>query len=246
MGSLRGADAKSTRQTPPGPVKNVTMKAAIISFPGSNREIDAEKALLRVGFTTINTIFHTATDIDGYDLVLLPGGFSYGDYLRTGAMAVHSPIMPAIKAHAARGGLTLGICNGFQILCEAGLLPGAMMRNNHLKFNCKQVQLRIETTRTPFTSGYQKGQIITVPVAHGDGNYQADADTIKMLEDTDRIAFRYVMNPNGSNHDIAGILNETGTVCGLMPHPEDATAPWHTTQDGLGMFSGLVTKLMAA
>lgn len=222
------------------------MKAAIISFPGSNREIDAQKALQRVGFKTIDTLFHTQSDVGGYDLLVLPGGFSYGDYLRTGAMAVHSPVMAAIKTHAARGGLTLGVCNGFQILCEAGLLPGAMMRNAHLKFNCKQVQLRIETTRSPFTRGFEKGAIITVPIAHGDGNYQADADTIKMLEDTDRVAFRYVGNPNGSNHDIAGIMNETGNVCGLMPHPEDATAAWHETQDGLPMFSGLIEKALAA
>lgn len=222
------------------------MKAAIISFPGSNREIDAEKALLRAGFSKVDTLFHTESTIAGYDLIVLPGGFSYGDYLRTGAMAVHSPAMRAVKEHADKGGLVLGVCNGFQMLCEAQLLPGVLMKNAHLKFNCHQVDLKIETSNSPFTRGYNAGQIITVPIAHGDGNYQADADTIKMLEDKDRIAFRYVGNPNGSASDIAGILNEARNVCGLMPHPEDATAAWHTTQDGSALFSGLIAKALAA
>lgn len=223
------------------------MKAAILSFPGSNREIDAEKALRRVGFNTVDTLFHTETEAAGYDLMLLPGGFSYGDYLRCGAMAVHSPIMQALRAHSERGGLVLGVCNGFQILCESGLLPGALVRNNHMKFNCKWVNLSIETTNSPFTRAYKKGDLISVPVAHGEGNYQADADTIKLLEDKDQIAFRYAgHNPNGSAHDIAGVMNAARNVCGLMPHPEDATAPWHQTQDGLKMFSGLVEKALAA
>lgn len=222
------------------------MKAAIISFPGSNREIDAEKALRRVGFTRVDTLFHTETEAADYDLMLLPGGFSHGDYLRCGAMAVHSPIMGAVRDHATRGGLVLGVCNGFQILCESGLLPGALMRNNHMKFNCKWVDVRVETTNNPFASAYKKGDVMHIPVAHGEGNYQADADTLKMLEDKDQIAFRYVGNPNGSAYDIAGILNEKRNVCGLMPHPEDATAPWHQTQDGLKMFSGLVERVLAA
>lgn len=222
------------------------MKAAILSFPGSNREIDAEKALKRAGFATVDTLFHTETEASGYDLMLLPGGFSYGDYLRCGAMAVHSPVMKAVYDQAKRGGLVLGICNGFQMLCETGLLPGALVRNNHMKFNCKWVNLRVETTNSAFTRGYAKGEIMNVPVAHGEGNYQADEATVKTLEDNDRVAFRYVGNPNGSTHDIAGILNETRNVCGLMPHPEDATAAWHQTQDGAKMFSGLIEKALAA
>lgn len=222
------------------------MKAAIISFPGSNREIDAEKALKRAGFSRVDTLFHTETELGGYDLLLLPGGFSYGDYLRTGAMAVHSPAMKSVRAHADKGRLVLGICNGFQTLCEAGLLPGALMRNAHLKFNCKQVALRIETSNSPFTRGYNAGQIIIVPVAHGDGNYQAEEADLKRLEDKDLIAFRYMECPNGAAHDIAGILNEKRNVCGLMPHPEDATAAWHTTQDGAGLFSSMVTKALSA
>lgn len=222
------------------------MKAAIISFPGSNREIDAEKALLRAGFSKVDTVFHTETELGGYDLHLLPGGFSYGDYLRTGAMAVHSPAMKAVREHAQKGGLVLGVCNGFQILCEAGLLPGALMRNAHLKFNCKQVTLRIETSNSPFTRGYNAGQTIVVPIAHGDGNYQAEEADLKTLEDKDLIAFRYMGNPNGSARDIAGILNDARNVCGLMPHPEDATAAWHNTQDGAGLFSGLIAKALAA
>lgn len=216
------------------------MKAAIISFPGSNREIDAHKALKVAGFTTVDVIFHTLDELNGYDLLMLPGGFSHGDYLRCGAMAVHSPVMKAVKAHAAHGGLIFGVCNGFQILCEAGLLPGALMRNNHLKFNCKWVDLEVTNNASPFTKNYHKGQIINVPIAHGDGNYQADSDTIKMLEDSDRIAFKYAnANPNGSAHDIAGIFNEGKNICGMMPHPEDAIAPHHKTQDGIGIFRGL-------
>lgn len=217
----------------------MSTRAAIILFPGTNREIDARDALRRAGADAADIIFHTETELKNYDLVILPGGFSYGDYLRTGAMAVHAPIMNAVRAHAARGGLLLGICNGFQILCEAGLLPGVLMRNTHLKFNCKPVDLRIERGGTPFTRGYQSGDVIRVPVAHGDGNYQADADTIKRLEDNNQILFRYLDNPNGSAQDIAGITNEAGNIGGLMPHPEDATADWHDTQDGAPMFAGL-------
>ncbi len=217
------------------------MKAAIILFPGSNREVDAHKALKLAGFSTIDTVFHTIDELNGYDLIMLPGGFSHGDYLRCGAMAVHSPIMKAVKAHASRGALIYGVCNGFQILCEAGLLPGALMRNNHLKFNCKWVDLEVVNTNSAFTKNYSTGQIINVPIAHGDGNYQADDDTIKMLEDKDLIAFKYANgNPNGAAHDIAGIFNEGKNICGMMPHPEDAISPHHKTQDGIGIFTGLL------
>ncbi len=219
----------------------MNMKAAIISFPGSNREIDATKALKQAGFATVDTIFHTQDELPSYDLLMLPGGFSHGDYLRCGAMAVHSPVMKAVKDHAVRGGLVYGVCNGFQILCETGLLPGALMRNNHLKFNCKWVDLEVTNNDSAFTKNYKRGQIIRVPIAHGDGNYQADDATIKNLEDKDLIAFKYANgNPNGSAHDIAGIFNEGKNICGMMPHPEDAIAPHHQTTDGIGIFKGLL------
>jgi phosphoribosylformylglycinamidine synthase len=185
----------------------------------------------------------------GTDLVVLPGGFSYGDYLRCGAIAARSPIMDAVRAHAGRGGLVLGVCNGFQILCEAGLLPGVLMRNSALKFICKDVHLRVERSDTPFTRGYNAGQVIRVPVAHGEGNYAADETTIERLEGEKRIIFRYVApdgtpdagwNVNGATNAIAGILNERGNVAGMMPHPENHVEAALGQTDGRALFAGLV------
>lgn len=199
-------------------------------------------------------VWHKETDLGAPDLVILPGGFSYGDYLRCGAMAAHAPIMKDVLRLAARGVPVLGICNGFQILVEAGLLPGALLRNRGLKFLCKQVHLRVETTRCLFTSKLETGRVLTVPIAHGEGNYFADPDTLHRLEDEDRIAFRYVdssgaatdlANPNGSAGNIAGILNESRTVLGMMPHPENAAAPGHANQSGLPLFEGLLTAVGA-
>jgi phosphoribosylformylglycinamidine synthase subunit PurQ / glutaminase len=228
------------------------MRAAVISFPGSNRERDMVMALERASGTRPAVVWHADAEIPDCDLVVLPGGFSYGDYLRSGAMAAHSPVMRALKAKAEKGTPVLGVCNGFQILVEAGLLPGALMRNASLKFVCRQVHLRVEESQSLFTNAYEKGQVIRVPVAHADGNYNADPDTMKRLEDRGLVAFRYVTpegrtapeaNPNGSAGAIAGIFNESKTVLGLMPHPEDATDPHAGGMDGFGLFKSLVSAL---
>jgi phosphoribosylformylglycinamidine synthase len=228
------------------------MKAAVILFPGSNRERDAVAALERASGTKPHLVWHRDTELPDVDLVVVPGGFSYGDYLRSGAMAAHSPIMREVKAKADRGVRVLGICNGFQIVTEAGLLPGALMRNAALKFVCRTVHLRVENTDSAFTGKYRKGQIVRYPVAHHDGNYWADAETVKRLEGEGRVAFRYVSdsgaddplwNPNGSVGAIAGIFNETRTVLGLMPHPEDAVEELHGNLDGKPLFDGLVEAL---
>lgn len=228
------------------------MKAAVILFPGSNRERDAVAAVEAVSGSRPHLVWHRDTELPDVDLIVVPGGFSYGDYLRSGAMAAHSPIMREVKARAEKGVRVLGICNGFQIVTEAGLLPGALMRNARLKFICKTVTLRVETTDSPFTAKYAKGQVVGFPVAHHDGNYWADAETVKRLEGEGRVAFRYVSpkgeidpewNPNGSIASIAGILNEKKTVLGLMPHPEDAVDPLHGNLDGKPMFEGLVEAL---
>lgn len=228
------------------------MKAAVIVFPGSNRERDAVAALERASGTKPHLVWHRDTELPDVDLVVVPGGFSYGDYLRSGAMAAQSPIMREVKAKAERGLRVLGICNGFQIVTEAGLLPGALMRNAALKFVCRTVHLRVENSDSPFTAKYRKGQIVRYPVAHHDGNYWADAETVKRLEGEGRVAFRYVSdsgaddpawNPNGSVAGIAGIFNEKRTVLGLMPHPEDAVDPLHGNLDGKPLFDGLVEAL---
>jgi phosphoribosylformylglycinamidine synthase I len=228
------------------------MKAAVIVFPGSNRERDAVAALETVSGVKPYEVWHRDTELPEVDLIVVPGGFSYGDYLRSGAMAAHSPIMREVKARADKGVRVLGVCNGFQIITEAGLLPGALRRNAGLKFICKQVHLRVENTDSDFTAKYRKGQIVRYPVAHGDGNYWADADTVKRIEDRGQVAFRYVAadggddplgNPNGSAAAIAGIFNETKTVLGLMPHPEDAVETLHGNTDGRPMFEGLVDAL---
>ena len=228
------------------------MRAAVVSFPGSNRERDIVMALERASGRKPVVVWHGDAEIPDCDLIVLPGGFSYGDYLRAGAMAAHSPAMKELKRKAAKGVPVLGVCNGFQILTEAGLLPGALMRNASLKFVCRQIHLRVEDSQSLFTNAYEKGQVIRVPVAHADGNYTADPDTLKHLEDRGLIAFRYVTsdgettaeaNPNGSIRSIAGIFNDSKSVLGLMPHPEDATDPDAGGMDGFGMFKSLVAAL---
>ena len=193
-------------------------------------------ALTRIGGSAPAKIWHADSDLPKVDLIVLPGGFSYGDYLRSGAIAARAPVMRAVAERAAAGVPVLGVCNGFQILCEAGLLPGVLMRNAGLKFICREVELRVETTASQFTSGYTKGQVIRSPVAHGDGNYRADDETLKRLQDEDRIAFRYVGNPNGSIDDIAGILSEKRNILGMMPHPENLIEPLNGGTDGRALF----------
>lgn len=227
-------------------------RASVILFPGTNRNQDAAYALEKAGFET-GTVWHKDTALPKTDLVVLPGGFSYGDYLRTGAMAVQSSIMRDVIRHAERGGRVLGICNGFQILCESGLLPGALLRNNHLKFNCKFVHLQVASSPTDYVSAYRPSQVIRVPIAHGDGNYTADKDTLARLKDDGSIAFTYcsangehsdaINNPNGSMNDIAGIYNRKKTVLGLMPHPENAVEEFHGSTDGHALFKSIFEAL---
>ncbi len=212
------------------------MKSAVVVFPGSNRERDMIAALEKIGGQRPLTVWHADSDLPRVDLIVIPGGFSYGDYLRSGAIAARAPIMAAIAREAARGVAVLGVCNGFQILCEAGLLPGVLMRNAGLKFICKEVRLSVETTDSVFTSGYSKGQVIRSPVAHGDGNYRADDETLARLKGEDRVAFRYVGNPNGSIDDIAGILSEKRNILGMMPHPENLIEPLNGGLDGRPLF----------
>jgi phosphoribosylformylglycinamidine synthase subunit PurQ / glutaminase len=230
------------------------MKAALITFPGSNRERDMRMALTKAnGGRPPLDVWHGDSELPkDIDLIVLPGGFSYGDYLRCGAMAANSPIMREVKKRADAGTRVLAVCNGFQIACEAGLLPGALMSNAGLQFICREVNLRIETTASEFTKKYRKGQTIRVPVAHHDGNYTLDADSVKKLEDEDRIAFRYAdalgkvapeTNLNGSVSNIAGIYNAKKTVLGLMPHPENATDPVCGGMDGYGLFESIAESL---
>jgi phosphoribosylformylglycinamidine synthase subunit PurQ / glutaminase len=225
------------------------MRAAVVVFPGINREGDMMRALKLICGDDPAKVWYAEDSLpQRTDLVVLPGGFSYGDYLRCGAIASRAPIMDAVRRHAAAGGLVLGVCNGFQILCEAGLLPGVLMRNASLKFICRDVYLRVEHSDTPFTRGYDAGQVIRVPIAHGEGNYVADGSTLARLEDNGRVLFRYVApdgtldpawNVNGSSNAIAGILNESGNVLGLMPHPEDHVEAALGPTDGRGLFAGL-------
>src|SRR6188508_3337771 len=232
------------------------MKSAILVFPGINRERDMARALKLASGHEPAMVWHAETALpDGTDLVVVPGGFSYGDYLRCGAIAARAPVMNAVRDFAAGGGLVLGVCNGFQILCEAGLLPGVLMRNARLKFICHDVHLRIERSDTPFTRGYNAGQVIRVPVAHGEGNYAADTETIARLEGEGRVAFRYAApdgkldpkwNVNGAVNAIAGILNERGNVLGLMPHPENHVEAVIGPTDGRGLFAGLAEALERA
>jgi phosphoribosylformylglycinamidine synthase subunit PurQ / glutaminase len=215
------------------------MKAAVVTFPGSNCDRDLAVAFERAGFD-VARVWHKDTDLPaGVDVVGIPGGFSHGDYLRCGAIAARAPVMAAVARHADRGGFVLGICNGFQVLTEAGLLPGALMRNAGLKFICKPVALRVATADSAFTWGYAAGQVVTYPVAHHDGNYQADPETLAALAAEDRIAFTYVENPNGAARDIAGVLSANRRVLGLMPHPERAADPALGPTDGAAMFRAL-------
>jgi phosphoribosylformylglycinamidine synthase subunit PurQ / glutaminase len=232
------------------------MRAAVLVFPGINRERDMARALRVISGREPVMVWHSETVLpEGTDLVVIPGGFSYGDYLRCGAIAARAPIMEAVRAHAAKGALVLGVCNGFQILCEAGLLPGVLMRNAAMKFICHDVYLRVERSDTPFTRGYNAGQVICVPTAHGEGNYVADGATIERLEEEGRVLFRYTdpdgtidpaWNFNGATNAIAGILNDRGNVCGMMPHPENHIEAALGPTDGRGLFAGLLDHLAAA
>ncbi|SPF80683.1 phosphoribosylformylglycinamidine synthase subunit PurQ [Pseudoprimorskyibacter insulae] len=222
------------------------MRAAVIVFPGSNCDRDLAVAFRNAGLD-VTMVWHKDTDLpSGIDMVGIPGGFSFGDYLRCGAIAANSPICQSVKAHADRGGYVFGVCNGFQVLTETKLLPGALMRNAGLKFVCKNTPLKVETTSSVFTSAYAQGQEIMIPIAHHDGNYSADADTVKLLQDEDRIAFTYGQNPNGSTADIAGILSENRRVLGMMPHPERAAEEAHGGTDGARLFAHLTEALAGA
>jgi phosphoribosylformylglycinamidine synthase len=229
------------------------MKAAVLVFPGINRERDMARSLRLISGREPAMVWHADTALPaGTDLVVIPGGFSYGDYLRCGAIAARAPIMDAVRAFAARGGLVLGVCNGFQILCEAGLLPGVLMRNTGLRFISRDVFIRVERSNTPFSRGYNAGQVIRVPVAHGEGNYVADTETLARLEGDGRVLYRYVApdgsldpawNLNGATNAIAGVLNDGGNVLGMMPHPENHVEASMGCTDGRGLFAGLADLL---
>lgn len=220
------------------------MRAAVIQFPGSNCDRDMAVAIRQVTGAETSVIWHRETDLrSGLDLIAVPGGFSYGDYLRSGAMAARSPIMQAVIAAAARGVPVLGVCNGFQILTEAGLLPGALMRNAGIRFVCRDVRLTVENSQSIFTSRYDQGEEITIPVAHHDGNYFADDATLDRLEGEGRVAFRYAEAVNGSARNIAGILNDAGNVLGMMPHPERMIEPVQGGSDGRRLFEGLIRQI---
>ena len=222
------------------------MKAVVITFPGSNCDRDLAQAFALAGFS-VAQVWHKDHDLPpGVDVVAVPGGFSFGDYLRCGAIAAQSPISAAIKAHAAKGGYVLGVCNGFQVLTEMGLLPGALMRNRGLAFICKSAALRVETTDSAFTSAFGRGPEIELPIAHHDGNYTIDEVGLARLQGEDRIAFAYAQNPNGSTADIAGVLSENRRVLGLMPHPERAAEPAHGGTDGAVLFKSLLGGMALA
>ncbi|PWE34255.1 phosphoribosylformylglycinamidine synthase subunit PurQ [Maritimibacter sp. 55A14] len=223
------------------------MKSAVIVFPGSNCDRDLAVAFEQAGGRPAQMVWHKETSLPaGLDIVGIPGGFSFGDYLRCGAIAARSPICRAVVDFAKRGGLVLGICNGFQVLTETGLLPGALLRNANLKYICKDVDLTVETTDSPFTRGYRKGQGIRIPIAHHDGNYAADAALLGRLDAEDRVAFRYVDNPNGSAGDIAGVLSENRRVLGMMPHPERLADAALGGTDGAALFAGLAEAFAPA
>jgi phosphoribosylformylglycinamidine synthase len=230
------------------------MKAAVIVFPGSNCDRDVKVAIERVIDGQVSLVWHADAAVPDADVIVLPGGFAYGDYLRTGAMAAHSPVMRDVVAKARAGTPVIGICNGFQVLCEAGLLPGVLMRNASLKFVCRDVRLKVERTATPFTSRFAPGEVIRLPVAHGEGNYYADAATLDRLEAEGRVVFRYVdadgnateeANPNGSQRNIAGICDASGRVLGLMPHPERLIEPLLGGIDGRKVFESVLDAVAA-
>jgi phosphoribosylformylglycinamidine synthase len=225
------------------------LRAAVLRFPGSNCEDETLRAAAQVGADAYY-VWHRETDLRGADVVLMPGGFSYGDYLRSGAIARFSPVMQAVQRHAAAGGAVLGICNGFQILCEAHLLPGALMRNARLSYVSRPVVVRVERTDTPFTRIFERGRLLRIPVAHGDGRYVADERTLRELEETGRVVLRYAgeegASPNGAMHDIAGISNPEGNVVGIMPHPERANDPLLGNDDGAGFFQAMTAAGLAA
>jgi phosphoribosylformylglycinamidine synthase len=221
------------------------MKFGVVIFPGSNCDHDCYYVIESVIQKPVEFIWYQDTSLKNVDAVILPGGFAYGDYLRTGALAKFSPVMRAVGDFAAKGGLVIGICNGFQILCEAGLLPGALLRNVGLKYVCKFLDIRTETTNTPFTNLMSRGQLLNIPVGHGDGNYFADADILKRLEDNDQVVFRYVENPNGSIHDIAGIVNEGRNILGMMPHPDRSSESVLGSSDGKLIFESMVSALVS-
>ena len=225
------------------------MKFGVIVFPGSNCDHDCYHVLKHIFGQECAYIWHKDTDLSGFDCIVVPGGFSYGDYLRTGAIAKNSPVMREVVAFANKGGLVLGICNGFQVLTEARLLPGSLMMNRDLKFICEHVDIKVENAATPFTGGYKDGELLSIPIAHADGNYFADDETIKELNDTGRVLFRYAgpggevteeFNPNGSLSNIAGIVNKEGNVLGLMPHPERACESELGSTDGRGFFESII------
>ncbi|MBB3111928.1 phosphoribosylformylglycinamidine synthase [Paenibacillus phyllosphaerae] len=217
------------------------MKFAVLVFPGSNCDIDCYKAVEEIG-EQVDYVWHTATDLSAYDAILVPGGFSYGDYLRCGAIARFAPVMNEVKKAAEQGKYILGICNGFQILTEAGLLPGALLRNKDLKFRCHSTLLQVANNKTAFTNQYSEGEIIDIPIAHGEGNYYCDDETLAKLQANNQIVFRYKAgaNPNGSVDDIAGVSNERGNVVGMMPHPERAISQILGSEDGKRMFTSIL------
>jgi phosphoribosylformylglycinamidine synthase I len=228
------------------------MKFGVLVFPGSNCDHDAYNVIAEIAHQPVTLLWHDSPDIESCDAIIVPGGFAYGDYLRTGAIARFSPVMQSVKKFAAEGGLVLGICNGFQILCEAGLLPGALLRNAGLKYICKQVHLRTETTNSPFTHTLTSGQVLKIPIGHMEGNYFCDRETLDLLKDEDRIAFRYAApdgevtvaaNPNGSLENIAGILNRERNVLGMMPHPDRSSEAILGSADGYMLFQAMVEAL---
>ena len=221
------------------------MKAAVLQFPGSNCDRDMAVALEKSGFD-VTVVWHKDASLPKVDLVAVPGGFSFGDYLRCGAIAAQSPVCQGLVDHVHAGGYALGVCNGFQVLTETRLLPGALMRNAGLKFVCRTVGLTVETTDSAFTSGYTKGQIVDIPVAHHDGNYYCDDETLAALRDQDRIAFTYTENVNGARENIAGVLSENSRVLGMMPHPERAIDANHGGTDGQALFRSMLDQLVSA
>ena len=229
------------------------MKFGVVVFPGSNCDHDAYYAVRDILNQPVEYIWHQSTDVSGFDCIILPGGFSYGDYLRTGAVAKFSPVMNAVQDFAANGGKLIGICNGFQILCESGLLPGALISNVGLRFICKYVNLKVANNTSDFTHLCEAGQVLSIPIAHHGGNYYCDADTLKSLEDNNQVLLRYCdaagnvseeANPNGSLNNIAGIINERGNVAGMMPHPERATEPLLGSSDGKLILQSIVERLL--